>query len=137
MSYNTPLYSVDGFGWGGNPAAFSPRPVSSSLTSPSHHFPTTMSVNVSMNMTMHGLGYDPVSDQWQPHSYDQNYGAAYSPGCGYHGVMGREEEDNHSVKEENINPRSFALFDSPAKYRLQSKSSSHSQFYEKQVRSWL
>ena len=134
MSYNTPLYSVDGFGWGGNAAAFSPRPVSSSLTSPSHHFPTTMSVNVSMNMTMHGLGYDPVSDQWQPHSYDQNYGAAYSPGCGYHGVMGREEEDNHSVKEENINPRSFALFDSPAKYRLQSKSSSHSQFYEKQVR---
>ena len=92
-----------------------------------------MSVNVSMNMTMHGLGYDPVSDQWQ-HSYDQNYGASYSPGCGYHGVMVREEEDSHSVKEENINPRSFALFDSPAKYRLQSKSSSHSQFYEKQVR---
>ena len=67
MPYNTPLYSVDGFGWTNPP--FSPRPVTSSLGSPSHHFPT-MSVNVSMNMTMHGVGYDPVADQWQ-HGYDQ------------------------------------------------------------------
>ena len=133
MQHNAQLYSVDGFGWT-NPA-FSPRPVSSSLGSPSHHFPT-MSVNVSMNMTMHGVGYDPVADQWQ-HGYDQGQG--YGPGygqveCGY-GVMVRDEEDEASVKEEEINnPRSFALFDSPSKFRMQSKGSSHSQFYDKQVR---
>ena len=46
-----------------------------------------------------------------------------------------ETEDEASVKEEEINnPRSFALFDSPSKFRMQSKGSSHSQFYDKQVR---
>ena len=54
-------------------------------------------------------------------------------GCGY-GVMLRDEEDEASVKDEEVNnSRSFALFDSPSKFRLQSKSSSHSQFYDKQV----
>ena len=51
-------------------------------------------------------------------------------GAGY--MRGLEEEEGVTVKEEEAahNPRSFALFDSPTKFRFASKSP---QFYDKHV----
>ena len=70
--YPAPYSYPDTFGWAPPPQpappCFSPRGGGGGLASP-HTFPT-MSVNVSMNMTMHGVGYDLVADQWQ-HGYDQ------------------------------------------------------------------
>ena len=60
-------YSMEGFGWGAGPshsASFSPRGSSGGGLGSPHHFPT-MSVNVSMNIPMHGVpGYDHIQDQW-------------------------------------------------------------------------
>ena len=59
-------YSMEGFGWGTNSqhtTSFSSRASGGGLGSP-HHLPT-MSVNVSMNIPMHGVpGYDQIQDQW-------------------------------------------------------------------------
>ena len=60
-------YSMEGFGWGHTghhtTSAFSSRASGPGLASP-HHFPT-MSVNVSMNIPMHGVpGYDHIPEQW-------------------------------------------------------------------------
>ena len=68
--YPAPYTYPDTFGWAPPPQpappCFSPRGGGGGLASP-HTFPT-MSVNVSMNMTMHGLtGYEHMqSDQWPP-----------------------------------------------------------------------
>jgi hypothetical protein len=79
-----------------------------------------------MNMTMHGVGYDPLGDQWQ--GYDQNY--SYGHGC--YSLQLRDEED--CIKDEEIHPRSFALFDSPSKLRFSSKTSPRFFTDDKQVR---
>ena len=75
LSHNFPAncpynYSLEGFGWGtptnsNHGGSFGPRGGYSVMTSP-HHL-SSMSVNVSMNMTMHGVsapGYDHVTEQW-------------------------------------------------------------------------
>ena len=123
--YNSVYSMENGLGWGSGGGPITSR---SGLASPiqgSPHFPT-MSVNVSMNMTMHGVGYDPLGDQWQ--GYDQNY--SYGHGCSY-SLQLRDDED--CIKDEEIHPRSFALFDSPPKLRFSSKTSPRFFTDEKQV----
>ena len=72
-SYNYNMASGDGFGcWTAPGSSFSPRPEAG----PGHQLPT-MSVNVSMNMTMHGVGvpshgYDHISDQWTHGNFQTN-----------------------------------------------------------------
>ena len=73
--YPAPYTYPDTFGWAPPPQpappCFSPRGGGGGLASP-HTFPT-MSVNVSMNMTMHGLtGYEHMQpDQWPPGEHPQ------------------------------------------------------------------
>ena len=78
-----------------------------------------MSVNLSMNMTMTGYSSDPgLVEQWQ--SYDA---AGYTHG-GY---------DEDCIKEEEMHPRSFALFDAPSKMRFSAKASPRFMPDDKQV----
>ena len=122
--YNSVYSMENSAGWGSGCNNLSSR---SGLASPlqgSPHFPT-MSVNVSMNMTMHGVGYDPLGEQWQ--NYDQNY--SYGHGC--YSLQLRDDED--CIKDEEMHPRSFALFDSPSKLRFSSKNSPRFLTDDKQV----